>query len=319
MLNERVLVTGAGGGVGQSVIKSLCDSNYTAVAYDSSPLAAGLYLTDDSWVGLNAHHPGYIDDVLNAVKKLDCQFIIPGHDVELFPLVKNEGLIQALDVNLVASEMSLISLADDKYETFKLLKSEGFDAPFTWLFKDFEWVDIPVVLKPRRGGARSKGVYIANDKKDFDNYSNLVDPENTVVQEWCPGDEFTCGTLTFEDQYLGSIPMKRELRGGDTYKAFSIRNQTIDSILNDICMILKPKGPCNFQLKFHDNRVRVFEINARFSGTTYLRKLCGFDEVIHLLDLITGQSTTTIQWREMSILRYWTEVVVDNSEIKSRQ
>ena len=317
-MNEKVLVTGAGGGVGQAVIKSLRGSNYTAVAYDSSPFAAGLYLTRESWVGLNANHPKFIDDVLNAVKNLGCNFIIPGHDVELFPLVKNRQLFHNMDVILVASNIGLIQIADDKYETFRVLKDAGFDSPLTWLYEDFEWRDIPVVLKPKLGGARSKGVYLANDKKAFDDYSHFIDPKNTVVQEWCPGDEFTCGTLTFDDEYLGSITMRRELRGGDTYKAFAIKNRQIDNVLHDISAVLKPNGPCNFQLKFHEGRVRVFEINARFSGTTYLRKLCGFDEVKHVLDLTSGKPTEAIQWRELSFFRYWDEVIVENYEVKAR-
>ena len=41
-----------------------------------------------------------------------------------------------------------------------------------------------------------------------------------------------------------------------------------------------PYGPCNFQFRLDSFGIpRVFEINARFSGTTYMRTLSGFDEV----------------------------------------
>jgi carbamoyl-phosphate synthase large subunit len=317
-MNDRVLVTGAGGGVGQSVLKSLRGTKYEAVAYDSSPYAAGLYMTQLSWVGLESKHPEYIQNITAAVKEFDCKFIIPGHDVEIMPLVQSKQMFSDLGVELVASDSFLISLADDKLETADFLKLKGFDAPKTSNFHDFEWEGAPVVLKPRKGGARSKGTYVAFDEDSFKKFSSLVDSENTVIQEWCPGDEYTCGTLTYNNNFVGAITMKRELRGGDTYKAFSIKNKPIDETLRALCELLQPKGPCNFQLKFHDNRVRIFEINARFSGTTFIRKLCGFDEVVLMLDLLKGGTLPKIEWRELSILRYWSEIVVENSDIMSR-
>jgi carbamoyl-phosphate synthase large subunit len=316
---DRVLVTGVGGGVGQAVLKCLSGTSYDAVAYDSSPLAAGLYMTKHSWLGLNATHPDYVRDVISAAEKYHCRFVIPGHDIELLPLVENRSLFNALGINLVVSDPFLVSLADDKLETAKFLAFHGFDAPDTEKFEDFQWLDSAVVLKPRLGGARSKGTYIAHDEVTFLKYSKFIDPKNTVVQEWCPGDEFTCGTLTFEDNFVGAITMKRELRGGDTYKAFSIKDDRIQSVLEELCNLLKPKGPCNFQLKLHDNRVRIFELNARFSGTTYLRKLCGFDEVTSLLDMIDGKPKISMEWRELSLFRHWSEVVVENSSVLSRE
>ena len=88
--------------------------------------------------------------------------------------------------------------------------------------------------------------------------------------------------------------------------------------LEKLCNSLRPQGPCNFQLKLQDGRVRVFEINARFSGTTFLRKLCGFDEVLYTLNLISNQTLPSLSWHEKTILRYWSELIIDNSELKLR-
>ena len=312
-------MTGVGGGVGQAVLKSLQDSSYECVAYDSSPLAAGLYLAKDSWLGLAASQPGYIEDVLAAVLKFDCKYVIPGHDVELIPLVKARSLFEKYGVTVVTSDVPLIELADDKYKTANSLKLHGFDTPETWTLDEFIWQGEPVVMKPKKGGARSKNTYIANNEDEFHQYLGLVDRENTVVQEYCTGDEFTCGTLTFDGTFQGSISMKRELRCGDTYKAFSLKNDDIMNTLDRVCGVLQPIGPCNFQLKLDGNRVRIFEINARFSGTTFLRKLCGFDEVIYTLNYLSGRPLPNLKWKEQTMLRLWTEVSIQNTEMKFKQ
>ena len=314
----KVLVTGVGGGVGQSVLRSLENSVYQCVAYDSSPLAAGLYMSDESYLGLNATDPNYPEDVLSAAMRFGCSFIIPGHDIELLQLEKFRNEFRLAGIELVLSEKYLLELADDKYRTSFELKHLGFDPPQTWHFTEFQWSENPVILKPRKGGARSKRTYLASNRREFERYSQMTDIENTVVQEYCPGEEFTCGTLTFEGKFHGSIVMKRELRAGDTYKAFSIKDSAIMDNLEKLCNSLRPQGPCNFQLKLQDGRVRVFEINARFSGTTFLRKLCGFDEVLYTLNLISNQTLPSLSWHEKTILRYWSELMIDNSELKLR-
>ena len=45
----RVLVTGVGSGIGQSILKCFQDSDYKVVGADADPLAAGLYAVPKSY------------------------------------------------------------------------------------------------------------------------------------------------------------------------------------------------------------------------------------------------------------------------------
>jgi carbamoyl-phosphate synthase large subunit len=45
-----------------------------------------------------------------------------------------------------------------------------------------------------------------------------------------------------------------------------------------IAMALGARGPLNVQCRFVEGRVHVFEINPRFSGTTSLRAMVGYNE-----------------------------------------
>lgn len=44
-------------------------------------------------------------------------------------------------------------------------------------------------------------------------------------------------------------------------------------------LALKEYGPANFQIRVGSDGPAIFEINARFSGTTVMRALAGFNEV----------------------------------------
>ena len=46
----NIAVTGVGGGVGQSILKSLENSGYNVIALDGEVLAAGLYASSKSYL-----------------------------------------------------------------------------------------------------------------------------------------------------------------------------------------------------------------------------------------------------------------------------
>src|SRR5205085_689933 len=62
----RVLVTGVGGGVGQSILKSLSDSPYAVVGADAEPLAAGLYAVPKAYRIPYAAAPDYVDRLIEV-------------------------------------------------------------------------------------------------------------------------------------------------------------------------------------------------------------------------------------------------------------
>ena len=90
----------------------------------------------------------------------------------------------------------------------------------------------------------------------------------TVAQEFIEGEEYTCGSVCFEDQCVGAILMKRELRFGNTYKAFVVQDEKLTNFVKNVLDVLKPFGPCNVQLRLRKGTPYIFEFNARRSGTT---------------------------------------------------
>jgi carbamoyl-phosphate synthase large subunit len=313
--SSSVLITGVGGGVGQSILKSLQGSEYRVVVMDSSSYGAGLYAAENSYLGLDAKHENYIDRVLEICHRENCKLVFPGHDVELSPLAIHRKRFEAMGTQLIISAIDVINLCDDKLETANFLTSNGFCAPKTFDLKDYTWMGFPVILKPRRGGARSKRTYFVETSDQFVQIQNFIDRENCVVQEFIDGDEFTAGSINFDGGCLGVIVMRRILRDGDTYKAFVIRDTVIESEIIKVLNLLKPFGACNVQFRIRDGEIYIFEINARCSGTTAARSLAGFNEPLMIADYLIKKQNPNFKINEISILRYWKELVVDNSHI----
>ncbi len=312
---RSILVTGVGGGVGQSIIKALAGSAYEIIGVDSEELAAGLHAVPKAYKGHYASDPRFVDRLLEICIKESCGLIFAGHDVELLPLSENAARFVSKGIVPVVSTPEIVRLCDDKLATNTFLKDHGFPVPDTSPLSKVSRFEQPVVLKPQRGGARSKNTYVARTPKDFDDYVRLVDTGNCIVQEFIEGDEYTCGSITLDNQCVGVIAMRRILRDGDTYKAFVERNPVVESAVREIIEALGPFGACNIQLRVRDGRPLVFEINARCSGTTAARALAGFNEPRMIADYVLQNIKATYEIREISILRYWQEMVVSNERV----
>lgn len=107
----RVAASGAGGGVGQSIIKSLYDSEYEVVSLDADRLAAGLYATAISYLIPYANDPSFVDRVLEVCEKEDCRLLFPGLDVELPILTLMVDRFAEIGTRIVVSTPDVIKLS----------------------------------------------------------------------------------------------------------------------------------------------------------------------------------------------------------------
>jgi carbamoyl-phosphate synthase large subunit len=317
-LTATILVTGVGGGVGQSVVKCLADSGYRIVGADAEPLAAGLYAVDRGYRSPYASDPSYPDRLLEIALREHVRLIFPGLDAELGPLSRAASRFAAHGITLLVSREEVVNIADDKLETARFLVRAGLAAPATTDLSEavLEHASLPLVLKPRLGGARSQGVWIVRERAELDAALARIGGRAYVAQEFLDGDEFTCGTVTLAGTLHGPIVLRRTLRDGDTYKAFVTFDDQIANVVRQAALALSPLGACNFQLRLQAGAPKIFEINARCSGTTHCRALAGFNEPRMIADSVIRGIAPTHQIRAVSILRYWNELVVDNQDLQ---
>jgi carbamoyl-phosphate synthase large subunit len=139
-----------------------------------------------------------------------------------------------------------------------------------------------------------------------------------VIQEYLGSDddEYTAGIVCFDGSAQASIVMRRDLRDGNTYRAYTEPFSELNAKVRQIAEALGAYGPVNLQFRLHKDQLVVFEINARFSGTTPLRALCGFNEVEMVLrHVLFGEPVRQPEVRNMTILRHWSETVVEPERI----
>lgn len=324
MSRIRIAVSGAGGGAGQSILKSLQLSDYEVIALDGEALGTGLYTTDRSFVIPYSSDPSYLPTLLKLCQDENISIYFPGLDAELPILSQNVEKFQAIGATVIVSSPDVVELGDNKLVTFKRLTDLGFNVPNTLDMSSVSIDDIsfgyPFILKQREGGARSQNLYLIKSRDELDGLiSNGIDIRKFIAQEYIDGEEYTCGTVNLGGICKGVIVMRRILRDGDTYKCFVVRDHVIEREVESIVNAIKPFGACNVQLRVRDGKVYVFEINARCSGTTAARSLSGFNEPKSIAEFISHGIEPTFNVKEQTILRYWKELVVSNELVKEMQ
>lgn len=317
-------VTGTGSLIGQAIIKSICRSNLLAkiniIGFDYFPNTVGSF-----WVAENFLLPDilkkeitvneWINVISELIVKKEIKLLFVGVDFELSIFSKYKSdLERKTGVKILVSDISVIRTADDKFLTYKFLKNNGLFYPKSFLPNEInlEEIEYPVIVKPRKG-ARSVGVSKVENKKEL--IENLAKINNPIIQEIIGSDseEFTCGTIYLNDELKKSIILKRTLKDGNTY--ISSYNKSFPEIikvyLNDVVEILKPFGACNFQLRMDKEGIpKIFEINSRHSGTTYIRSLYGYREIEYMINYILFNKEIDFNLKEGKVIRYFEEFFV---------
>jgi carbamoyl-phosphate synthase large subunit len=313
-----VLLTGVGGIVGQGMLKSLAKTAHRLIGVDSSELAAGLYATERGYLVPPVQDPAYADTLLGLCVREGVKYVFSGLDMELPILARVAPRFRERGVTIVISSPEVVDLSDDKLATVRFLESRGLAFPRTVDLSEGSAREfgLPVVLKPRRGGSRSQGVFVVRDERELDYRLSTIDVRNYVAQEFLDGDEFSAGSLTFEGRCMGAMVMRRTLRDGDTHKAFVFRDPAVDAYIARVAEELKPFGPCNFQFRMRRGVPYIFEINPRISGGACMRALAGFNEALMTIEYLENGTIPAWQVRPVSVFRYWKEMVVEDARIE---
>lgn len=320
----NVLVTGAGAGVGQSIIKALKLMNIKTniVAVDADHKTAGLYRANTAYTVPRFADQNYLPKIIEICQKEKIDIMFVGTDVELTVLAENKEKIEsATAAKVIVSDPETIKIADDKWQTFEFLKANNFPRAKTWLAKDInqalEEISFPAVVKPQIG-ARSIGFNIVNNPEELT--QKIKEIENPIIQEYLADEnsEYTCGGFFYEGKSYGMITAQRWLRAGDTYKAHFYHDQELERFIEKIGSKLKITGPCNFQLRQTKNGPTIFEINCRFSGTTGAASYLGFNVVNALIQkIIFTRPLKPLDFKEAFMLRYWNETFIDPDQVRT--
>jgi carbamoyl-phosphate synthase large subunit len=317
-MKPKILVTGTGLLLGQGIVRSLKNASLapTILCADPEICSAGLYWGDRAYRTPFASDDAYLPRIEEILAAERPDALLLGSDIELPKMAAaRERLEKTYGTNVIVSSPRVIAIANDKYRTYEFLKASGFDFPASCLPGEenalIAQVGFPLVVKPRVG-ARSFGMSVVRDRAAL--AAALAGRPDVMIQEYVGESdaEYTASAVVFDEDCRASIVMRRELRDGNTYRAFVEQFPELNAVVRRLGAALNPYGPANFQFRIDTaGKVKIFEINGRFSGTTPLRMLAGFNEVeMCLRHVLYSEPVTQPAVEDMMICRHWSETVV---------
>ena len=330
MKKSTIGITGTGSLIGQAIIKSIKSSSFKEntklIGMDYFKKTIGSYCVDSNYIlpdilKDDISENMWVEQLLSIIKEEKIDLLFVGVDFELPILARfKKAIEEQTECTILVNPLHVIEIADDKYLTYQFLKEHGFSYPKSYLpddvgnaFDNGE-MTFPCILKPRKG-YRARDVYLIQNMQVLKEKILIV--KDPVIQEYLENDssEFTCGTLSFDEEIEHSIILRRDLQEGNTSTAYYDSNfpPEITEYVESVAKKLKTFGACNFQLRLDvDGKPKIFEINARHSGTTYIRSLFGYNEVEVILKHFIEGEPSVMHLKEGVVKRFYDEFFVAN-------
>ena len=278
----NILVTGAGGPAGVSVVRALVGSGELVVAVDADPLAAGLGLAHHHAVVCAAtERDRFVTELAQVAREHSVDMIISTVSEEMLVLAGRE---HELDVPVWLPKRRAVAACVDKWRFWKIAEHANIPAAASALGNGCgEEIAAnlpgPWIVKPRfDGGARN--AYAVDDPAELAwACSRVIDP---IVQTRQSGREFTVDLLTDHAGCLaGAVPRWRlETRAGISTKGRTFCDARVTGIAARCAAVYSLTGAANLQgFVTDDDAVVVTQVNPRFSGGLSLSLAAGADLV----------------------------------------
>lgn len=342
-----IAVMSIGSSVGQSVISScnLSRLPITTIGLGNNPMAFGAYECDYMDYVPMIYEDDYIDELIKKCTFYHVDIIIPGFDDEAYILSKHKRLLEDHGFKVLVSEVSLFRVVNDKALMCDELSSIADIFVKSYTLADVQMklkrneVNFPLIAKPRDSYA-SKGIEILLCENDF-----IKVTDDHIIQELAiphEGDPFrsiymqqiqeknnlqvsevSIQVVTGKNgDILGKMASFNKLNNGIPIEIMPYENDCIWSEIDKLLPALRElghRGPLNIQGRLTDKGLKLFEMNARFTGITGLRAIMGFNEVESCikdwLDINTSKDTLQLNYDRFGIRQTMPRILsLDNNK-----
>jgi carbamoyl-phosphate synthase large subunit len=326
-MNLRVMVTGAGSGVGQGIAKALRASTLpvTIIFADIDSFNPGFFRCDEAVLIPRVENNDSLEAMIDIIRGARIDVVMIGSVFDLVFFSRNAQIIEKeTGAKVLVSPPEVLAIGLDKWLTVEFLRTAGLPHPQSKIPSSVDdasatariW-GYPIVLKGRKGRASREVHVVRSDDALRSTYPLVRDP---ILQQLIaePHDsldaEYTCGIVKGADGcVLGPATIRRSLRDGHSWVMESDQFDFLRPVLLEIGRRLPILGPMNVQLIVAGGVPFPFEFNPRFSGTTPIRAHFGFNEPeLALRNIVLGEKVKNPLLRRGMAFRYHEEVFVDD-------
>jgi predicted ATP-grasp superfamily ATP-dependent carboligase len=314
MRGWTILVTDAGRGSAVAIIRSLGRRGWRVIAGASDPLSPGFrsrYVAERIVYPPPAVSPGgFVEAILEAVKRFGIDLIIPVADAAILPLAGERDRIEAL-CKIAGPDSHAMSVVMDKGRTLELAAQLGVPVPRSAVAASTEeaiaaarTVGWPVVLKPRasslypnRNKVEAFHVSFASNETELEaEMRSLEGRSEVLIQEYCPGGGVGVGLLMDRGRPLAAFQHRRihevPVTGGASALRESVRlDPTLYSYSVKLLGALEWTGLAMVEFKVGERGPKLMEVNGRVWGSLPLAVMSGVDFPGRLVELFLGASS----------------------------
>jgi len=309
-----ILRTAVGSPPAMGLVHRLKAEGVRVIGVDSSPLSAGLYLTDNAYVVPRGDDPRFLEEILRICDVENPRMIISGPEEEVLTLSKNKQSFK--NVVLLCPDYETASVCANKIKTYEYL--ERLDIPIPRIYSPDKAV-FPCIVKPAfgRGG---RGVFKAETEHEIELFMKKV--PNPIVQEYLNGQECSVDTLAdLNGTPLSIVPRLRiEVESGVSMKGVTFYDKELINTCQRIVESFKLVGPACMQCIKQDDGYKFTEINTRFGGGSILSINADPSVVSNIIRMATGMTPLPSSGftADLVMLTYYSTIFAGRHQLKRR-
>jgi carbamoyl-phosphate synthase large subunit len=281
----------------------LAGSKYRVVACDADPFSFGLYQVPCRYRLPRVDSQDYLEALVSVISQEHVDVVLPGTEPEVRVIADAVDKLAQVGCTAVVNPAPVVHLCSNKGTLYQWLAQNGFVIPQSAPASKWKALagacGFPLVAKPTAESGGSKNVALLKDEAEVQHYlANLPPGLEVVFQQYVDGpeSEYTVGVMVSKSgEIIDSIVMHRKLVGlslgterkidGKRYalstgysQGFFVRNAFVQSQCEELALKIGARGPMNIQCRVSGDRMYVFEVHPRFSGTSSFRAEAGFNE-----------------------------------------
>ena len=212
--------------------------------------------------------------------------LIPLSDLDLLKLSEKYNDLIGIGCTPLVSSKELIENCLNKVKFINFCKNNNFNSPKLLKIYDADNLQMPIVCKKILGSGSNDLKFIRN----IVDLNNLND-KDFIYQPLIKGKEYHLDILNdFNGNYISHcIKEKVLMRAGETDKAFTVYDKSLDDFAKIVSLSTKHKGNLDCDIIVDDQgKIFCIDFNPRFGGGYPFTHLAGMNYLKAIIDLYLG-------------------------------